>query len=133
MDLKQFTRNERGSVAPMFALCLGAVFAAVGASVDYTRAAAVRTQMQAAVDAAAIMLAKEAAGLTPAQLNEKAQIYFQTNFKDPQGKKMVATPTFINDNGTNKIKLVAKGSIDTTVFRIFGQTHMDLRTDTEVV
>ena len=76
----------------MFALCIGAIFAAVGAAVDYSRAACVRTQMQAAIDTAAIMLAKEAAGLTTAQLNEKAQVYFQTNFKDPQGKKMVVIP-----------------------------------------
>lgn len=133
MILRSFSRDERGSVVPIFALCIGAVFAAVGAAVDYSRAASVRTQMQAAVDAAAIMLAKEAANLTPAQLNEKAQAYFQTNFKDPQGKKMVATPTFTNEGGTNKIKLAAKGSIDTAVFRIFGVTQMDLRTDTEVV
>ena len=117
----------------MFALCIGAIFAAVGAAVDYSRAAAVRTQMQAAVDAAAIMLAKEAASLTTAQLTEKAQIYFQTNFKDPSGKKMIATPTFSNEGGTNKIKLSATGSLDTTIFRIFGKTQMDLRTDTEVV
>ncbi len=117
----------------MFALCIGAIFAAVGAAVDYSRAASVRTQMQAAVDAAAIMLAKEAAGLTTAQLNEKAQIYFQTNFKDPQGKKMVVTPSFTNEGGNNKIRLVANGSLDTAIFRLFGVTQMDLRTDTEVV
>jgi uncharacterized protein YegL len=133
MLLRRFTRDERASVVPMFALCIGAIFAAVGAAVDYSRAAAVRTQMQAAVDAAAIMLAKEAAGLTTAQLAEKAQTYFQTNFKDPQGKKMIAVPTFTNEGGTNKIKLVASGSLDTTIFRIFGKTQMDLRTDTEVV
>src|ERR1044071_2161072 len=122
MLLRRFTRDDRASVVPMFALCIGAIFAAVGAAVDYSRAAAVRTQMQAAVDAAAIMLAKEAAGLTTAQLTEKAQTYFQTNFKDPQSKKMVAVPTFTNEGGTNKIKLVATGSLDTTIFRIFGKT-----------
>jgi Flp pilus assembly protein TadG len=133
MSLKPFLRNDRGSVVPMFAVCIGAVFAAVGAAIDYSRAVAVRTQMQAAVDAAAIMLAKEAANLTTTQLTEKAQTYFATNFKDPQGKKMVAIPTFTNEGGTNRIKLAASGSIDTTIFRIFGQNQMDLRTETEVV
>jgi Flp pilus assembly protein TadG len=126
--------DERGSVVPVFALCIGVIFAAVGAAVDYSRAAAVRSQMQAAIDAAAIMLAKEAAGLTAAQLNDKAQIYFQANFKDPQGKTMTAVTSYSNEaGGTNKIKLVATGAIDTTIFRIFGTTQMALRTSTEVV
>lgn len=133
MFVKRFIQNDHASVVPMFALCIGAIFAAVGAAVDYSRAASVRTQMQSAVDAAAIMLAKEAAGLTTAQLNEKAQIYFQTNFKDPQGKKMTVTPSFTDEGGNNKIKLVASGSLDTSIFRLFGVTQLDLRTDTEVV
>lgn len=133
MKLLYFTQDARGGVLPMFALCIAAIFGAVGAAVDYSRAASVRTQMQAAVDAAAIMLAKEAASLTSTQLSEKAQQYFQINFKDPQGKKMVAMPTLTKDGGTNKIKIAAKGSIDTSVFRIFGVTQLDLGTETEVV
>ena len=60
--------DERGGVLPIFAISIMLIFGAVGAAIDYSRAAAARTEMQAALDATAILLAKEASELTQAQL-----------------------------------------------------------------
>ena len=80
--------SRRLSVALLFRVCTLALFAAVGAAVDYSRAASVRTQMQAAIDAAAIMLAKEAAG-SPRAAHGKSADILPDQLQGPAGKKMV--------------------------------------------
>ncbi len=132
MMFRAFLRDDRGSVVPLFAVCFAAILAAVGASVDYSRANASRTAMQAALDAAALMLAKEASGLTTSQLTQKAQTYFTLNFNSPQAKNITVTPTFSNVGGANKISLQSIGSVDTTLFRIFGQLEMPIKATSEV-
>ena len=118
--------------SPLFGVCIFALFAAGGAAIDYTRAATVRTGMQAALDACAITLSKEADKLDPAKLAERAQVIFEASFKHPEAKQIKVKPTYTNDNGTYKLSMQATGSVDTTVFRIFGTNTLNLKADTEV-
>ena len=131
MVTRSFIRDDRGSAIPLFGVCIFAVFAAAGAAIDYTRAATVRTGMQAALDACAITLSKEADKLDPALLEQRAQVIFEASFKHPEAKQIKIKPTYTNDNGTYKLSMQATGSVDTTVFRIFGQNTMNLKADTE--
>ena len=133
MTLNSFKSNERGSVLPMFAICLAGIFAAVGAAIDYSRAATARTAMQTALDAATLMLAKEASGLSATQLKERANAYFLASFKSPQAKSIVVTPVLTTTAGVSKLRLDGSGSIDTSVFRIFGTMKMDFKVSSEVV
>lgn len=130
--LSKFNKSEGGSVIPLFAICIFAVFGAVGVAVDYSRAASSRTAMQAALDAAALMLAKEAEGLTATQLNERAQAYFLASFKSPEAKNITVVPKLIKVDGVNKISLESRGSLDTTVFHLFGRNVVDIRATSEV-
>jgi len=132
MVMRSFIRDDRGSVVPLFGVCMFGLFAAAGAAVDYSRAATVRTGMQAALDACAITLSKEADKLDPALLEQRAQAIFEASFKHPEAKQIKVKPTYTNDNGTYKLSMQATGSVDTTVFRIFGQNTMNLKADTEV-
>src|SRR4051794_35138328 len=112
MIIRQLRTDERGGIVPMFAICLAAILAAVGGAVDYSRANASRTSMQAALDTAALMLAKEASNLTQAQLRQKAQSYFEVNFNSSQAKNIAITPTFSNVGGVNKVSLQSTGTVD---------------------
>ncbi len=58
----RFARTERGNVAMMFAVMLPVLLTSLGAAIDYSRAANARSAMQAAADAAALMVSKEAWG-----------------------------------------------------------------------
>lgn len=60
----RFIRARRGNVAITFAFSLIPLLALVGAAVDYSRANAVRTSLQLAVNSTALMLSKNAAALT---------------------------------------------------------------------
>src|SRR6476646_2619049 len=65
--LQRFIRNSAGGVAPMFAIAAIPLIGAVGAGIDYSRAASVRTQLLAAADAASLgSVRKSSAAMTAA-------------------------------------------------------------------
>ena len=64
----QFRRGQRGNISLLFCLSVPFVFLAVGISADFGRAAAVRTQLNSAADAAVL------GALTPAMLQQSASI-----------------------------------------------------------
>src|ERR1700730_3823323 len=80
----RFFADRRGGVAPMFALGLVPVIGIVGAAVDYSRGNAARTAMQASLDATALMLSRDAATMTPAQVSAAATSYFTAQFNRPE-------------------------------------------------
>jgi len=52
-------KDERGSVALAFALCMAALVAGIGAALDYARLSAARTSLQSALDSALLMGGKD--------------------------------------------------------------------------
>jgi hypothetical protein len=65
--LQRFIRNSAGGVAPMFAIAAIPLIGAMGAAIDYGRAASVRTQLLAAADAASLAsVRKSSAAMTAA-------------------------------------------------------------------
>src|ERR1700754_697040 len=71
-----FRSAKGGNVAVIFAFSLVPLLFAVGAAVDYTRANNSRTNMQAALDAAALMISKDAATLPESEIQTRGQQYF---------------------------------------------------------
>ena len=76
--MRQMFSDKRGNVAISFALSLIPVFGAMGAAVDYTLANAQRTEMQAALDATALSLAK-VMPLSQSELNARGMEFFKAN------------------------------------------------------
>ncbi len=82
MLFHRFLKDCRAGVAPLLALGAIPLFGSVGAAIDYSRANYARAAMQAALDAAAIMLSKEQ--LSGTALTQKATDYFNANFVHPE-------------------------------------------------
>jgi len=131
--LHMFARCQRGNVAMIFGLALIPLVGAVGAAVDYSRAASARTAMQAALDASALILSKEAQTLPTSQLQGRALEVFKANFHYPSVKGLDVTPTFTNpDSGSFVLKMTANGSVDTTIAGIW-LPSIDISASTEAV
>ncbi len=65
--LQRFLQNSAGGVAPMFAIAAIPLIGAMGAAIDYGRAASARTQLLAAADAASLAsVRKGSAAMTAA-------------------------------------------------------------------
>jgi Flp pilus assembly protein TadG len=117
--LQRFRSAKGGNVIIPFTLLLVPILGAVGAAVDYSRANSDKAAMQAAVDATALMLSKNAATLTTAQINQQATNYFTSLFSRTDVTNMVISPTYTTSGGT-QIVLTATGMVGTTFMKVLG-------------
>src|SRR5260370_19114134 len=90
--LREFREAKEGNIVITFALAIIPVIGFVGAAIDYSRANSDRSAMQAAIDATALMLSKDAANITTAQLNTKTTNYFNTLFTRTDRNNIGITP-----------------------------------------
>ena len=119
--VRQFSRAQRGNVAVTFAFAAMPVFALVGAAVDYSRANSVKADLQAALDATALMLSKEAATDSSGELQANAFKYFTANFNRPYAAIKSVSAAYTTAGGS---QILLKGSVTvpTQFMEIFGQS-----------
>src|SRR5882762_3176190 len=113
--VKTFSSDQHGGVAILFGLLLLPVMAAVGAAIDYSRAANVRTAMQSAADAAALLAARDSGSLSDSGLADRARQAFLANFRKPDA---ALDPVRFEKTAT-AIRVSASGSIKTVIMGIF--------------
>ena len=130
----RFLKDRRAAVAPMLALGIIPLVASIGTAVDYSRANAMRTAMQAAIDSTALMLSKTAQNLTSAQLNTSANNYFTALFNRPEASNVQITTAFSSQQqGSFTLKLTGTADISTMFWRLMGQDQVHLMATGEVV
>ena len=98
--LAAFRRANAGNVAMTFALSSLPLVGTVGFAVDYSHANAVKVAMQAALDSTALMLSRDAATLSNADLQTKASSYFTALFTRPEAKNVSITATYTTSGGS---------------------------------
>ncbi len=122
-----FFKNTDGNIAVLFSLALLPILTFVGAAVDYTRASTLKSAMQTALDSASLMVAKEATGLSQAQINSKLQSYFAAVSNRPELKNMTVVAKYTNNPSSgSKIEATATGSLPTEFMRVMGVPSLDL-------
>jgi Flp pilus assembly protein TadG len=132
MVFARFRNDDRGSVVPTFVIASAAIFGFVGAAVDYTRASAVRTELQNAIDATALILSKDADKTDPALLPAKAHDLFFDQFKRPEAKNVTVDAHLTTpQQGSFRLTVTANATVDTVVTRAIGSS-MNIGSSTEV-
>jgi hypothetical protein len=117
----------------MFALAALPLLGFVGAAIDYSRAASTRSAMQAAIDASALMLSKDAQTMTPANLIQKAGDDFRAMFTRPEAYDIQVTPQFSQPaQGNFTLKVTASAKVDTKFAGLLGQPTISLSASTQV-
>jgi Flp pilus assembly protein TadG len=117
-ELKRFRSDRSGNIAILFTLGLVPIVGGVGAAVDYSHANSVKVAMQAAVDSTALMLSKEVANLSTADIEKKADSYFKAMLNRPEAKNVSVTPTYSAAKKT--LKLASSGTVKTDFLGIIG-------------
>jgi Flp pilus assembly protein TadG len=134
MLFKRLLHDRAAGVAPLLGLCFIPLVGAVGAAVDYSRAASVRTSMQMALDSTALMLSKEAQGLNTAQLGSKATAYFNALFQRPEASNVQITQEFSSPAlSTFSLKITGTTTVPTVFWRVLGTDHVDITATGEVL
>jgi Flp pilus assembly protein TadG len=125
---RNFLSSRDGNVAIIFAITLIPVLGMVGAAVDFSHANSVKVAMQAALDATALKLSKEAATDTSAQLQTNATNYFKAMFNRPEAQNVTITATYTSSGGTH-ITVNSSAAVPTYLMGIMGFNSMTV-TDT---
>jgi Flp pilus assembly protein TadG len=94
---RAFGRDRRGNVAMMWGLMGAVLVGLIGVTVDFTRAQALRNQMQNAVDGAALV-AERSSNLTLAQRQAAAEAFFDAEMGD-LASSATFTITHLDDGG----------------------------------
>jgi len=125
MMLQRFYKDRRASVVPLFALSIIPVFGLVGASVDYTRAATVRTALQGAADSTALAMSKQAATLSGTDLVSTASSYFNAVFTRKDAQNLVVTTTYSTTNGS-QVVVTGSATVNTMFLGVLGISSIDV-------
>jgi Flp pilus assembly protein TadG len=119
--VKSFASDNRGNVAMIFGLAMLPLIGFVGAAIDYSRANNARSAMQAALDSTSLMLSKDAATLTPANLTTKASDYFNAIFKHPEADTVAVTASYAYAaGGSHTINMSSSANVPTAFMRVLG-------------
>jgi Flp pilus assembly protein TadG len=125
MNLLRLFRDCKASVAPLAALAAIPLFTGVGAAIDYSRANLARAAMQGALDASAIMLAKDTAQSSGGSTGS-ATTYFNANFTRSDVQDIQVGASASPANGGNSLALSATGSIKTQILGLIGFSSIKL-------
>jgi len=129
MLLARFWNNRRGGVAPMVALTIVPLIGAVGAAVDYTRASAARTALQASLDSTALLLSKTAANQTPAELQVSATDAFNAMFHRSDVQNVAVTANYSSVAGS-KVTLAGSATVPTDFLNVLGFSAINISATT---
>ncbi|HVX98192.1 MAG TPA: pilus assembly protein [Pseudorhodoplanes sp.] len=134
MLLARFWKDIRGGAAPFLALAAIPVVGAVGAGIDYSRASAARTAMQAAVDSTALALSRTAQNMSGAQIQATAQNYINSIYQRPEVRDVQVVTTFASPSqGSFTLTVTGKGTVDVMFARLFGTSQIDFSAKSEVL
>jgi Flp pilus assembly protein TadG len=121
---KRFVGANEGNIAVIFTIAAIPIIGFVGAAIDYSRANAARSAMQAALDSTALMLSKDFSSgkISAADMTATAQKYFAALYtnKDATIAPITATYTANNGNLGNTVQLTAHGAINTDFVKVLG-------------
>jgi Flp pilus assembly protein TadG len=123
--LSMLRAAQGGNVAITFAIAIIPIIGFIGAAVDYSRANNARSAMQAALDSTALMLSKDAATLTSAQLTQKANDYFNAMYVHPEAQNLTITATYTaNGPSGSTVKLDGSAYIYTNFMKVVGYPQL---------
>lgn len=125
-----FRSSERGNVMVMFSFAMVPVIGLTGATIDYSRATTARQVLNAAVDSAALMAARDASKLTDTELRDRINKWIKANLHGDAADKFT-TATIVIDRTARTITIEAQLNIDTSLTRVIGKDSMTIKSNSQ--
>jgi Flp pilus assembly protein TadG len=115
--MARWRRDERATVGVIFGLSVLPMMGLVGVAVDYARASLVRTELQAAVDAAALGLAKDAVELSAAAAEARGRAHFNANW---QARHNATLTSFTVTREAERFRVRATARVEHAMMQVLG-------------
>lgn len=127
---RRFRRDQRGNVMMLFGLVLVPLMGVVGVAIDYSRASNTRQALNAAIDSAALMAARDAQKLTDGQLKTRIDAWIKDNLP-PDVKSEYTGATVTIDRTARTIKIDANAVVPTTISNVIGVSQLPVGTNSQ--
>ncbi len=128
--LSTLRSEERGNVLVMFGFAMVPVIGLTGATIDYGRATTARQVLNAAVDSAALMAARDATKLSDSELRGRIEAWIKANLHGDSAKSYKSA-TVVIDRTARTIAVEAQLEIDTSLTRVIGQEAMTIKSKSQ--
>jgi Flp pilus assembly protein TadG len=127
---RNFRTANRANVTVTFALSTIPIVGFVGAAIDYSHANSVKTALQAATDATALMLSKTAATESTAQLQTQAASYLAALFNRPEATGLTVAATYTASS--SQVVVVSSANVKTNFMNLMGFSTMKVAANSYV-
>jgi Flp pilus assembly protein TadG len=128
----RFVAADEGNIAVIFCIALVPLLGFVGAAVDYTRANAARSSMQAALDSTALMVSKDLSQglITTSDIATKAQSYFTALYTNKDANSVSVSATYTASNGStgSTVQVNGSGAVTTDFLKVAGFPNINFNT-----
>ena len=128
--IRRFASREEGSIAIIFAFAMFPLIGLIGASIDYSVATSARTDLQAAMDSTALMVSKNAASLSAAELQARATANFNALFNRPDAAASIQA-VYASDVGSS-VTITGSAAVKTSFITAFGLHSLNVSTKSVV-
>ena len=129
--LARFLRDRRGSIAPLLGFAAIPLIGGVGVAVDYSRATATKTAFQAALNSTALMLSKNAANLSAADLQTPATPILQRPVHPRPRRRTSPTTTSYSSTGGSKVVLSGSATLPTNFLGVLGYDQLNITANSD--
>lgn len=131
--MRAFFGDRRGNVAVIFSLCLLPLMGLVGAAVDYARASKAKSQLNMAVDAAALAAVQKISG-DYADRQQAAYGSLEANLANsPLDSVSVTVTDTVLADGSKGVVVDASGVLGMSVAKVIGFSTMNIASRAEAV
>jgi Flp pilus assembly protein TadG len=126
----RFARDRSGNVMMLFGLAMIPVLGLAGAAIDYSRATTMRTMLNAAIDSAALMAARDATKLSDAQLRERVNGWIRASLHGDAADGFSSATVTIDRTGRT-INVSAKASLPASLTQLIGQNAIQISSSSQ--
>jgi len=127
---RAFKADERGNVLVMFGFALVPVIGLTGATIDYARRTNAQQVLNAAIDSAALMAARDASKLTDDALRSRIDGWIKSNLHGDAAARFTSANIAINRTART-ISIDTQLSIDTSLTRVIGFNSMPISSNSQ--
>jgi Flp pilus assembly protein TadG len=128
--LRRFRQDRSGNVIMIFSLALIPILGLAGAVIDYARATTAKAELNAAVDSAALMAARDASKLTDAQLTARINGWIKGNLSADEAARFTAATIGINRTART-ITISANIPVDKKLFNVLQGDDMKVSSNSQ--
>jgi hypothetical protein len=128
-----FLKSTSGNFSTMFAIACIPLFVAAGVALDYSRLSQQRTQLQNAVDAAALSVGNTFVSMEQSEIEKEVDNYLQANLDQSHYEKLIKPINVAVDKEKHALDITVNSSMDTSLMMLAGINEVGYASSSQII